>query len=1143
VPITRYCDEHHLTPRQRLELFVPVCSAVQHAHQKGVIHRDLKPSNVLVALYDGKPVPKVIDFGIAKAAGEALTDRTRVTGFGAIIGTLEYMSPEQAQINQLDIDTRSDIYALGVLLYELLTGSTPFSRKELERAGVLEMLRVIREQEPSKPSAKLSTAEGLPTLAADRGTEPTKLIRLVRGELDWIVMKALEKDRGRRYDSANGFAADVQRHLADEPVQACPPSVGYRLRKFLWRNRGPVLAVSFVGLALVGGVIGTTWGLLSATAEGRAKDAANTLLLREKDDLGRAERQAQVNLSTLLLDRGLEACEQEEVGHGLLLLVRSLEEAPADAADLQRVIRINLAAWSHQTSHLRGIFPQESPVANAFLSPDGTTILIGAQLWDTATGRLRGEIKGQLVQLLPGGRGSEPAFTPDGKRILTTSVLAAAHGGQSRGQFYDTATCEPTGKPLPFGEHPGPVAFSADSKVVLTTHGLSLRWWDVTTGQPLGKPIPFAHVSFSRDRRLAITVAQDSMSARLWDTATGQPIGQPLPLHEPAKDLAFSFDGSRVLTQGDSHARLWDTATAQEIGQSLALPGTIKTADFSLDGKTVALVGDVRNVDESVGTYFQLWDAATGIPQGGLTPMDSAQDRPVFVGSHLFTLGRRYPGPRLSFGRLADPHRKGSRFQEVRAQTRGLALTSGGPLELVTLEDGTAQIWNTYVGEPVGAPLPSPHAALFPVFSSDLRTYVIPGIDDERPGVRWDGIPRLWKVGEGKPHGQTLPRPDLGPTRGGRVAFSPDARFLLRARSGPRPPADGPAASLDLCDKEGSLGRVTGGENDEIGSFTAAFSPDGRLVLASVRGKKEGDVGPPLGGTHLWAAEAGKLTSRWEGIGLALAFSPDGKQFAEGGAPDKTKVAADRRAVRLWDVATLKPAVAPLEHPAPVHALAFGPDGKALLTACGNNPDSPLSQGGEARLWDAATGQPARSATDGSVLRLPHQGAVLAVAFSPDGKTVLTGSSDWTARLWDAATGQRLGPPLAHQDTVTSVAYSPDGRQVLTASRDGTSRLWDAAIGKPLGPPLPLRHWDTDHVFLAFGPDEQSVLTAGKDGELTRWQVEISPVAGDVERIRLWVQVLTGKELDQDRVAGDLSHETWNERRRRLEERGGPPLP
>jgi tetratricopeptide (TPR) repeat protein/serine/threonine protein kinase len=287
VPITKYCDEHHLTPRQRLELFLPVCQAVQHAHQKGIIHRDLKPSNVLVALYDGKPVPKVIDFGVAKAAGQQLTDKTLVTGFGNIVGTLEYMSPEQAEVNQVDIDTRSDIYSLGVLLYELLAGSPPFTRRELEKAGVLEMLRVIREQEPSKPSAKLSTAEGLPTLAANRGTDPAKLTRLVRGELDWIVMKALDKDRSRRYETANGFAMDVQRYLADEPVLACPPSAGYRLRKFARRHKGGLAVAGLVLCFLVLLGSGAGWAVRDRSA--REAEASQQQAARQGKVAGQIE--------------------------------------------------------------------------------------------------------------------------------------------------------------------------------------------------------------------------------------------------------------------------------------------------------------------------------------------------------------------------------------------------------------------------------------------------------------------------------------------------------------------------------------------------------------------------------------------------------------------------------------------------------------------------------------------------------------------------------------------------------------------------------------------------------------------------------------------------------------------------------------
>jgi eukaryotic-like serine/threonine-protein kinase len=337
VPITRYCDEHHLTPRQRLELFIPVCQAVQHAHQKGIIHRDLKPSNVLVALYDGKPVPKIIDFGVAKAAGPQLTDKTLVTGFGAIVGTLEYMSPEQAEINQLDIDTRSDIYSLGVLLYELLTGSPPFSRKELEKAGMLEMLRVIREQEPSKPSTKLSTSDGLPTLAANRGTEPARLTKLVRGELDWIVMKALEKDRNRRYETANGFAMDVQRYLADEPVQACPPSAGYRLSKFVRRNKGglAVAALVMFFLALLGS--GAGWVVRDRSARAGELREAVTAALDKVADLRQRARWGEARAV-------LEQARQRLGPLGAEDLRRQVERAEADLALVGRLEAARLKA-------------------------------------------------------------------------------------------------------------------------------------------------------------------------------------------------------------------------------------------------------------------------------------------------------------------------------------------------------------------------------------------------------------------------------------------------------------------------------------------------------------------------------------------------------------------------------------------------------------------------------------------------------------------------------------------------------------------------------------------------------------------------------------------------------------------------------
>ena len=289
VPITKYCDEKLLPLRARLELFTQVCQAVQHAHQKGIIHRDIKPNNVLVAEYDHQAVPKVIDFGVAKATAQKLTERTMFTEFGQVLGTMEYMSPEQSKFNQLDIDTRSDIYSLGVLLYELLAGSTPFEGKRLHAAAFDEMLRIIREEEPPKPSTRLSSIDTLPSVAVNRHTEPARLSKDVRGELDWIVMKALEKDRNRRYETASGFAADIERHLHDQPVEAGPPSASYRFRKFAKRNKAPLLVASTALTTLLLLVVGLAVSNLLISRERNQKASA----LKEREQaLAVAESQS-----------------------------------------------------------------------------------------------------------------------------------------------------------------------------------------------------------------------------------------------------------------------------------------------------------------------------------------------------------------------------------------------------------------------------------------------------------------------------------------------------------------------------------------------------------------------------------------------------------------------------------------------------------------------------------------------------------------------------------------------------------------------------------------------------------------------------------------------------------------------------------
>lgn len=323
VTLTHYCDAKRLNIPARLELFVTICQAVQHAHQKGIIHRDLKPGNVLVTEVDGKPVPKVIDFGVAKATEQKLTDVSFAdTGF--VIGTPTYMSPEQADPATLDIDTRTDVYALGVILYEMLTGAPPIEAKDFKRGAILEMLRVVREVEPPRPSTKLSLSDALPNIAANRAIEPAKLTQLLRGELDWVVMKALEKDRTRRYDSANGFAADVLRYLSGEAVLAHPQSRGYRLKKFLRQNRGPVLAASLVVLALIVGMSGTTIGLLEARTQRDAAKNSETLALTRLEQ----REKGVVLLGSVFKDLDPEAVEREGKPLSALLGER-LEEATA----------------------------------------------------------------------------------------------------------------------------------------------------------------------------------------------------------------------------------------------------------------------------------------------------------------------------------------------------------------------------------------------------------------------------------------------------------------------------------------------------------------------------------------------------------------------------------------------------------------------------------------------------------------------------------------------------------------------------------------------------------------------------------------------------------------------------------------------
>jgi tetratricopeptide (TPR) repeat protein len=384
VPITKYCDELNLPIRERLTLFVPVCQAIQHAHQKGIIHRDIKPSNVLVCMQDGKPVPKIIDFGIAKATSQRLTDASLYTEVGQVIGTLEYMSPEQAELSALDIDTRADVYALGAMLYELLTGTTPLDRRRLKQAALMELLRLIKEQEPPRPSTRLSESkDSLPSIAAQRHTEPARLTREVRGELDWIVMKCLEKDRTRRYETANGLARDIERYLTDEPVEACPPSRTYRLRKFARKYRAVLTAAAAFVLLLAVGVVVSIWLAVRA----RQAEAEAVTNLHKAQDAEQAERQAK--------DQAL--ADQQRAEKAETLAKTRLEEVSQEKARADEEARIAAAVNDFLQRQLLGqadIGNQPLLLGAAMERNPNVTV---RELLDRAARDIEGQFAGQPV--------------------------------------------------------------------------------------------------------------------------------------------------------------------------------------------------------------------------------------------------------------------------------------------------------------------------------------------------------------------------------------------------------------------------------------------------------------------------------------------------------------------------------------------------------------------------------------------------------------------------------------------------------------------------------------------------------------------------------------------------------------------------
>ena len=959
--VTKYCDEHRLSVEERLELFKKVCEGVHHAHQKGIIHRDIKPSNILVSIHGDKTTPKIIDFGIAKAITQPLTEKTSYTEQGQLLGTPEYMSPEQAEMSYQDVDTRSDIYSLGVLLYELLTGATPFDAKRLREGGIDHIQHVLCEEEPRTPSARLtSLGDKGKTVAESRGTQIITLTRRLHRELEWIPMKAMRKDRTRRYRSASELADDIQNYLTGAPLIAGPESTVYRARKFMRKHAGSVATAALLLLVIILGLVASI--LMGCRAEqAREKEVAarkqvEQALVRAENAEKTAQEQRKLAEERTDKYRNLSylhsvALADAKYRQGNLRNARQLlRSCPEDLRNwewdrLNYVMDESLMTFGHAGEAAESI---------AF-SPDGKLIATGfvtITIWDAATGTEIRTLKGREAAIM------SLEFSPDGERIISGGMSGLV-------RVWDVNTGEEIMRleGHEAGKGVAAIDLSTDGRrIVSIDYDGIIKVWDADNGKELltikttlGKGEYGRSVALSPDGK-RIIAGRISKRVSEWDAATGEKLRTFRMQDQSVVSVEYSPDGRQIaMGCGEGMIKIVDTETEKE---TILIEGEgwdrslVLSLAFSPDGKRLISGGYDRMV--------RVWDTNTGKELTTLTGHPAGINHVVFSPDGQRIASTAYGGQ----SRVWDPSEERERKVLKGGHTglvRGVVFSPDGKRLFSASMDKTIKMWDVSKGEMIHTFSGHEDSIWSLAISPDGR-HIVSGSGDNSI--------RIWDVASGEQVRKITGHDGAVYS----VAFSTDSKRFISGGG------DNTIRIWDIDSGE-QVRKISG---HKYGVASVAFSPDGRCIVS---GSSEW--------LKIWDATTGeelRTLSEHKRTVRSLSFTPNGKRIISGGY-DGT--------VRIWDAKTGDKLTVFHGHNSNVEAVAVSPDGKRIVSG------SFLT----AKVWDAEMGA--------ELMTLPSN-EPLAVAFSPDGRTVAGSDGNdiilWKSGTWD--TNGRSGQMKAEEKSV-----------------------------------------------------------------------------------------------------------------------------